>query len=90
MRALRADRAIAWLIVLFMTLNVADLVLRLVGLPLGGFEATLLINRIFKQSVVSATLLKLVGTVILTAMLVTAFSTMPRVTRLVAAFLCFI
>ncbi len=87
---MRADRALSWLIILFIGLNVADLVVTLVGLHLGGFEANPLFNPIFSWSAVTASLLKLVGTLVLTTMLVTAFSTMPRLTRRVSIAFCIV
>jgi hypothetical protein len=84
-RAMRTDRAFLWLIALFIALNVADLVLTLIGLHLGASEANPLFNPILRQSAVTASLLKFAGTLLLTTILLTTFSTMPRATRWVAA-----
>ena len=89
-RAMRNDRAFLWLITLFIALNLADLVVTLVGLSLGGFEANPLFNTLFSRSAVTASLLKLAGTLLLTTILLTTFSTMPRLTRWVALVLCLI
>jgi hypothetical protein len=89
-QAMRNERAFLRLIVLFIALNLADLVVTLVGLRLGGFEANPLFNPIFRRSTITASLLKLAGTLLLTTILLTTFSTMPRLTRWVAAFLCLI
>jgi len=89
-QAMRNDRAFLWLIALFIALNMADLVVTLVGLRLGGYEANPLFNPILSRSAVTASLLKLVGTLLLTAILLTTFSTMPRLTRWVALLLCLI
>jgi len=62
----------------------------LVGLRLGGFEGNPLFNSLFSWSAVTASLLKLAGTLLLTTILLTTFSTMPRLTRRVTAFLCLI
>jgi len=89
-QAMRNERAFLRLIVLFIALNLADLVVTLVGLRLGGFEANPLFNPIFRRSTITASLLKLAGTLLLTTILLTTFSTMPRLTRWVATFLCLI
>ena len=91
MRNVRAFlRLIALFIALFIALNLADLVVTLVGLRLGGFEANPLFNPLFGRSTITASLLKLAGTLLLTTILLTTFSTMPRLTRWVATFLCLI
>jgi hypothetical protein len=89
-RAMRNDRAFPRLIALFFALNLADLVVTLIGLRVGASEANPIFNPIFRQSEVTASLLKLAGTLLLTTILLTTFSTMPRVTRWVAALLCLI
>jgi hypothetical protein len=89
-QAMRNVRAFLRLIALFIALNLADLVVTLVGLRLGGFEANPLFNPIFRRSTITASLLKLAGTLLLTTILLTTFSTMPRLTRWVATFLCLI
>jgi hypothetical protein len=89
-QAMRNERAFLRLIALFIALNLADLVVTLVGLRLGGFEANPLFNPIFRRSTITASLLKLAGTLLLTTILLTTFSTMPRLTRWVATFLCLI
>jgi CDP-diglyceride synthetase len=89
-RAMRNDRAFLWLLILFIALNLADLVATLVGLRLGGFDANPLFNPIFRRSAVTASLLKIAGTLLLTSILLTTFSTMPRLTRWVAIALCLI
>jgi len=89
-QAMRTDRAFLWLIALDIALNVADLVLTPIGLHLGASEANPLFNSFFRQSTVTASLLKFAGTLLLMTMLVTAFSTMPRLTHRVAATLSLI
>lgn len=87
---MRNDRVFLWLIALFIALNVADLVLTLIALHLGASEANPLFNPIFRRSAVTASLLKFAGTLLMTTMLLTTVSTMPRLTRWVAATLCLI
>jgi CDP-diglyceride synthetase len=87
-QTLRNDRTFLWLLILFIALNGADLVATLVGLRLGGIEANPLFNPLFGRSAITASLLKLAGTLLLTTILLTTFSTMPRLTRWVAIALC--
>jgi hypothetical protein len=87
---MRNERAFLRLIAQFIALNLADLVVTLFGLRLGGIEANPLFNPLFGRSAVTASLLKIAGTLLLTSILLTTFSTMPRLTRWVAIVLCLI
>lgn len=88
--AMRNDRVFIWLITLFIALNLADLVVTLIGLRVGASEAIPIFNPVLRQSAITASLLKLAGTLLLTTILLTTFSTMPRLTRWVAVVLCLI
>lgn len=87
---MRNDRVFIWLITLFIALNLADLVVTLIGLRVGASEAIPIFNPVLRQSAITASLLKLAGTLLLTTILLTTFSTMPRLTRWVAVVLCLI
>ena len=88
--AVRRDRVFFWLLMLFITLSVVELVLTAIGLRLGGLELKPLARLVFARSSLLAALLKIGGTLLMAANMAIAFPVAPKWARREAYLFCVI
>ncbi len=86
--AVRRDRVFFWLLMLFISLSVVELVLTAIGLRLGGLELNPLARLVFARGTMLAALLKIGGTLLMATNMAIAFPVAPKWARREAFVFC--